>query len=156
MPAAETNLSELLNQPKRTLARLDGARRMVLRRRGAEDLVLTTVLRASQDSTVAKATSQLFIELMRRPEGRALVIDVLPASFPWVRYLPAHEMRAFSVELVETLGAAAELDNSAGFAQLITEWMATAEVYADPELHAELTRDSGEDYGPVPEPGGAE
>lgn len=31
-------------------------------------------------------------------------------------------------------------------------WKATAEVYADPELHAALKRDSGEDYGPVPEP----
>jgi len=45
------------------------------------------------------------------------VMDVLPASFPWVRYLPAHEMRRFSVELVETPGAAAELDNSAAVAR---------------------------------------
>jgi hypothetical protein len=58
----------------------------------------------------------VFVELMRRPEGRTLVMDVLPASVPWVRYLPAHEMRRFSVELVETLGAAAELDNSAAVA----------------------------------------
>ena len=70
------------------------------------------------------------------PNGRCrtLVMDVLPASFPWVRHLPAHEMRWFSVELVETLGAAAELDNSAAVAQLVTGWKATAEVYADPEL----------------------
>ncbi|MHA4818770.1 hypothetical protein ACXZ65_30985 [Streptomyces aculeolatus] len=150
-----TNLSDLLNQPKRTLARLAGSRRMLLRRRDDEDLVLTTAARAAQDSTAAQATSRVFVELMRRPEGRTLVMDVLPASFPWVRYLPAHEMRTFSVELVETLGAAADLDNSAGFAQLITEWKSTAEVYADPELHAALKRDSGEDYGPVPEPGTA-
>jgi catechol 2,3-dioxygenase-like lactoylglutathione lyase family enzyme len=39
------------------------------------------------------------LTVMRRPEGRTLVMDVLPASFPWVRYLPAHEMRRFSVEL---------------------------------------------------------
>ncbi|MGW0825143.1 hypothetical protein [Streptomyces sp. NPDC002845] len=28
----------------------------------------------------------------------------------------------------------------------------TAEVYSDPELLAALTRDHGEDYGPVPDP----
>jgi Glyoxalase-like domain len=39
------------------------------------------------------------LTVMRRSEGRTLVMDVLPASFPWVRYLPAHEMRRFSVEL---------------------------------------------------------
>jgi hypothetical protein len=39
------------------------------------------------------------LTVMRRPEGSTLVMDVLPASLPWVRYLPAHEMRRFSVEL---------------------------------------------------------
>lgn len=44
-------------------------------------------------------------------------MDVLWASFPWVRYLPVHEMRRISVELVETPGAVAELDNSAAVVQ---------------------------------------
>jgi hypothetical protein len=34
---------------------------------------------------------------------------------------------------------------------MITEWRHTAEVHADPELLAALTRDS-EDHGPVPPP----
>jgi hypothetical protein len=155
MTAVETNLSELLNKPKATLARLRGTRRMVLRRRDDEDLVLTTAARALQDSEVMGATNRMFVELMRRPEGRTLVLDVLPATFPWVRYLPPHDVREFSVELVDALGAATELDNTAAVAQLITEWKHTAEVHADPELTAALTRDSGEDYGPVPEPGAA-
>ncbi|MEJ8662322.1 hypothetical protein [Streptomyces sp. MS1.AVA.4] len=153
--SVETNLSDLLNKPKATLASLRGARRILLRRRDDEDLVLTTAARAEQDSTVMSATSRMFVEMMRTPEGRTLVLDVLPATFPWVRYLPAHDVREFSVELVESLGAAGELDNTAAVAQLITEWKHTAEVHADPELRAALIADAGEDFGSVPEPGAA-
>ncbi|MFE2095161.1 hypothetical protein ACWD4L_49210 [Streptomyces sp. NPDC002596] len=110
--------------------------------------MLTTAARAEQDSTVLGATTRMFVEMMRTPEGRTLVLDVLPATFPWVRYLPAHDVRDFSVELVGALGAAADLDSTAAVAQLITEWRHTAEVHADPELYAALTTDSGEDYGP--------
>ncbi|MBA4866195.1 hypothetical protein H1V43_33715 [Streptomyces sp. PSKA54] len=155
MSVLETNLSELLNKPKLTLAGLRGARRILLRRRDDEDLVLTTAARAEQDQEVMGATSRMFVEMMRTPEGRTLVLEVLPGAFPWVCYLPAHDVREFSVELVEALGAAAELDNTAAVAQLITEWRHTAEVHADPELYAALTTDHGEDYGPVPEPGAA-
>ncbi|MFE7245967.1 hypothetical protein [Streptomyces sp. NPDC057580] len=148
MSVVETNLSDLLNKPKVTLAALRSARRIRLRRRDDEDLVLTTAARAEQDSTVLGATTRMFVEMMRTPEGRTLVLDVLPATFPWVRYLPAHDVRDFSVELVGALGAAADLDSTAAVAQLITEWRHTAEVHADPELYAALTTDSGEDHGP--------
>ncbi|WP_153452429.1 effector-associated domain 2-containing protein [Streptomyces smaragdinus] len=96
----------------------------------------------------------MFVEFMRRPEGRALVLDVLPAVFPWVRYLPASDVREFSVELVDALAASADLDNPAGLAQLVTAWRNTAEIHSDPDLHAALrTAHTGEDYGPVPDPG---
>ncbi|MFE7780058.1 hypothetical protein [Streptomyces nigrescens] len=138
-----------------TLAALRGARRIRLRHRGAEDLVLTTAAHADQDSAVLGATSRMLVEMMRTRQGRTLVLGVLPASFPWVRYLPAHDVREFSVELVGALGAAVDLDSTAAVAQVMTEWKHTTEVHADPELYAALTIDSGEDYGPVPEPGAA-
>ncbi|MFD4231373.1 hypothetical protein [Streptomyces sp. NPDC058545] len=143
----EIGLSDLLNRPKATLATLRGDRRIVLRRRGAEDLVLTTAAHAEQDREVMGVMRRMFLEMMRTPGGRSLVLDVLPAAFPWARYLPAHEVREYSVELVGALGAATELDNTADVAQLITEWRHTAEVHADPELYAALTTDSGEDFG---------
>ncbi|WP_030931912.1 hypothetical protein [Streptomyces sp. NRRL B-24720] len=150
MTAVETSLSDLLNRPTATLATLRGARRIVLRRQGAEDLMLTTAARAEQDHEVMGVISRMFVEMTRTPAGRNLVLDVLPATFPWARYLPAHEEREFSIELVGALGATTELDNTAAVAQLITEWRDTAEVHADPELYAALTTDSGEDFGSVP------
>ncbi|WP_406340586.1 hypothetical protein [Streptomyces sp. NBC_01578] len=140
MTAVETSLSELLNRPKATLATLRGAHRILLRRQGAEDLVLTTAARAKQDHEVMGVISRMLVEMTRTSAGRSLALDVLPAAFPWARYLPAHEVREFSVEL----------DNTAAVAQVIAEWRHTAEVHADPELYAALTTDSGEDFGSVP------
>ena len=79
------------------------------------------------------------------------LVDVVPDAFPWVRFLPAEDVRAFVVELVNTLRAVEDLDNPAPVVQLITEWRNTAEVHADPELSRILTEDTG-DYGVATEP----
>ncbi|WP_258574643.1 hypothetical protein [Streptomyces shenzhenensis] len=67
----------------------------------------------------------------------------------WVRFLRKSDLHAFAVELVDTVRAADSVGNSASVAQLLIAWQHTAEVYSDPELLAALTRDHGEDYGPV-------
>jgi hypothetical protein len=151
---AEANLSDLLNKPKATLARLAGSRRMLLHRRDDEDLVLTTAERAAQDSAVVSTTSRLFTEMMRRdPAVLTLAVEVLPAVFPWVRHLDDDARREFATEWLDTLSAAAAMDNNAAVEVLIAEWRSTAEIYADPELYARLTKEhDGTDYGPVPPP----
>jgi hypothetical protein len=152
--AAEVNLSDLLNKPKATLARLASNRRLLLRRRDAEDLVITTAERAAQDTAVVRDTTRLFREMMRRePAVMALAVQVLPAIFPWVRYLPDEAKREFAAEWLDTLTAAADLDNNAAVETVVASWRSTAEVYADPELYAILTREHDKgDYGPVPPP----
>jgi hypothetical protein len=95
----------------------------------------------------------MFVALMKNDSAvRTLVTDVIPEVFPWVRFLPAEDVRAFVVELVDTLRAVEDLDTSAPVAQLIIEWQHTAEIYADPELLKALTRDLDGDFGPVPPP----
>lgn len=148
------NFSELVNKNRQTLARLRESPRLVLHRRDGEDLVLTTAARAEQDRTVVSAATRMLAAMARRdPDSTQLLLDVLPEAFPWVRFLPEADLHAFAVELVDTMRAAEPLDNSASVAQLLVAWQHTAEVYSDPELLAALTRDHGEDYGPVPDPG---
>ncbi|MEW2624723.1 hypothetical protein [Streptomyces sp. NPDC048106] len=65
---------------------------------------------------------------------------------------PEPDLHAFAVELVDTMRAADSLGNSASVAQLLIAWQHTAEAYYDPEPLAALTKDHGEDYGPVPDP----
>jgi hypothetical protein len=152
--AAEANLSDLLNKPKATLARLASNRRLILRRRDDEDLVITTAERAAQDTAVVRDTTRLFREMMRRePAVMALAVQVLPAVFPWVRHLPNDAWEEFAAEWLDTLTAATELDNNAAVEGVVAAWRATAEIYADPELYAIATRKHDDiDYGPVPRP----
>lgn len=153
--AAEVNLSDLLNKPKATLALLDTNRHLVLRRRDAEDLVLTTAERAAADTAVVRDTTRLFAEMMRtEPIVMALAVQVLPAIFPWVRHLPDDAKEEFAAEWLATLTSAAELRNNAPVEGVVASWRSTAEIYADPELYAILTRkhDKDDDFGPVPPP----
>jgi len=152
--AAEVNLSDLLNKPKATLALLDTNRRLVLRRRDAEDLVLTTAERAAADTAVVRDTTRLFAEMMRtEPMVMALAVQVLPAIFPWVRHLPDEAKEQFAGEWLATLTAAAGMNNNAAVEGTVASWRSTAEIYADPELYAILTKDHDKgDYGPVPPP----
>jgi hypothetical protein len=151
---AEVNLSDLLNKPKATLARLASNRRLVLHRRDAEDLVITTAERAAADNAMVRDTTRLFREMMREdPMVMTLAVRVLPAVFPWVRHLPEAAWQEFAAEWLEALSAAGELANGAAVEGLVAGWRSTAEIYADPELYAILTRDlDGIDYGPVPRP----
>jgi hypothetical protein len=149
--STEANLSDLLNKPKATLARLESSRRMLLHRRDAEDLVLTTAGRAEQDSEVASAATRMFAAMMLRdPAVLTLAVEVMPTVFPWVRYLPDDAKREFTAEWLDALSSAASIGNSAAAAVLIAEWRSTAEVYADPELYAALTGPlGGTDFGPL-------
>ncbi|HTR93455.1 MAG TPA: DUF6247 family protein [Trebonia sp.] len=155
---AEANLSDLLNKPKATLARLASSRRLVLHRRDAEDLVITTAERAAADNAVVRDTTRLFREMMRQdPTVMTLAVRVLPSVFPWVRHLPEDERQEFAAEWLGTLSAAGELDNGAAVETVVAAWQHTAEIYADPELYARLTRDHDDaDYGPVLPPQAAQ
>jgi hypothetical protein len=152
---AEATLSDLLNKPKATLARLAGSRRLVLHRRDAEDLVITTAERAAADNAVVRDTTRLFREMVRKdPMVMTLAVQVLPAVFPWVRHLPEDSRQEFAAEWLDALNAAGELDNTAAVETLVAAWKYTAEIYSDPELLALATREYDEidDYGPVPPP----
>ncbi len=126
---------------------------LVVRRRDAEDLVLTTASRAAQAREASSVTSRLFVALMQHdPHVRDLVTDVVPEVFPWVAFLSREELRQFVVELVSTIRAAESIDNPAPVAQVIDAWRHTAEVLADPELAAVLSAPSDEDFGQVSPP----
>jgi hypothetical protein len=149
----ETPFSDLINRPKDTVALLSRshARRLRLRRRDAEDLVLTTASRYEQERTVVSASTRVLAALIAADPGHALLLRLLPEVFPWVRFLPAGDIPVFLDELVSTMRAVDDLDIVAPVGQVIVEWRHTAEVHADPELATALAQPA-DDLGPVPEP----
>ncbi|MEU6851028.1 hypothetical protein ABZ901_13995 [Actinacidiphila alni] len=144
--------SELLHHPAATTRRLDAARGLRLRRRDAEDLALMSVERMEQDATIVDFTARLLAGMVRT-ENADILRRVLPEALPWVTFLPAEDRTVFLDELVATARGAVALDNLAPIAILLTQWRHSAEIHADPALHALLTREPEADLGPVPVPG---
>jgi hypothetical protein len=148
----EVPFSQLIQQPKATMAKLEESprRRLRLDRRDGDDLILSSAARAEAEDRALSMTSQLFFSLVKNDDGARAMLMSLPDVFPWVRFLPTEDTRAFLVELVETLRAAAPLGNLAALEPVVAAWQATAEIYSDPALLKAATAPlDGTDYGEV-------
>lgn len=152
----EVTFSDLLQHPKETVEKLKSSRSRALRvhRRGVEDdLVLTTVSRATQDEELVEVAARLLRAIMSDPAVRSQhLLDILPRVFPWIRFLTADDQMTFVQELIDVMDASAQVGTPAPFLQLITEWRHTAQIYADPELLTILRSKDVQDFGVVPAP----
>lgn len=151
-PLPEVPFSEFLKHSTEATGRLRDVRALRLRRRDAEDLVVMDAARAEQEGAVIDLTAKLLRGVIREEGGLDLVRHVLPTVVPWMRFLPADDVEVLVAELADTILAAAAVNNLAPISQLLVAWQHTAEVYADPKLHAILTADHEGDHGPMPEP----
>lgn len=118
----------------------------------ADQDAVAAAARDEQETEMVSATTRMFVAMVQH-DGAALslLVDVVPEAFPWVRFLPTEDVRAFVIELVDTLRVSDAIDNPAPVMQVITEWRHTAEVHADPELYKQLTSETA-DRGPATEP----
>jgi hypothetical protein len=131
----ERPFSEFLRQPNDVVAELED-HDVVLRRRNAPALRLSDASRDDERARAFDAVARLLRNLLvHRPAGLDAAVDDV---FPWATLLPRSERTDFVDELGRTLVAASALDNYAPVAQLLREWRATAEVYADPRLARRL------------------
>ena len=153
MTTTEIPFSQLIQQPKATMAKLEASprRRLRLDRRDGEDLILESASRAEAEDEALSMASRLFVSLVKSDDGARMLLLSLADVFPWVRFLPQDDVRAFLVELVETLRAAASVGNVAAVEPVVAAWKATAEILSDPELLKAATAAlDGTDYGEVP------
>jgi phytoene dehydrogenase-like protein len=144
--------TELLREPSATAGRLRDTRRLRLRRRDAEDLMLQSAERAAREDEVIDLSARLLAGFVHDADGARILHRILPQALPWVTFLPVKAVDALVEELVATLRAAVSIDNLWPVSQLLVEWRHTAEIYADPALYAAATRLLGDGGGPVPRP----
>jgi hypothetical protein len=149
----EVQWSELQRDPKAVAALADRGDVRVRRRDGASLLLVREDSATSAADGAVSAARALRTALAHLPAGDA--VDVLVEEFPWVSLLPESDRLHFVLDFVRAVGASAELGKWSVLAQVLVEWKATASVYADPALLAELTRPLEEDLGPVPAPDGS-
>ncbi|MGH3853035.1 MAG: hypothetical protein ACRDR6_05965 [Pseudonocardiaceae bacterium] len=150
------SFTDLLREPSATVELLRDTRRLHLRRRNAEDLVLQSAERAAREDEVIDVFARLLAGFLHDADGALILRRILPQALPWVTFLPAKAVEKLVEELVATLQAAVSIDNLWPVSQLLVEWRHTAEIYADPPLHTAATRELGDDGGPVPHPGAPE
>ena len=148
---AEATLTDFLRDPKSVVERVEHVD-VVLHRRNAEDLRLSLESRAEAVEDWVWFVSRV----MSTALSDATVRDRLSAgldAIPWLSFLPMEQRQDFVVEFFRTAAGAAELGVMKPLTQLLREWRATAAIYADPELAAELRRplaDDGERVLPPP------
>ena len=136
MEVVERAFSEFLRHPNDVVAEL-AERDVLLRRRNAPALRLSRADHHADRREAFEATARLLRNLaVHSPEA---LNTALTEAFAWVEFLPGRARYRFAEELTRTLLAAASVDLYASVAQLVREWKATAEIYADPELARQLT-----------------
>jgi len=146
----EVQWSDLQRDPKGVAALADQGTVRVRRRTGGALLLIR-----EQDANLSKQGAISGARLLRtlarlHPD---LLLETLREDYPWVNHLPPDVQAEFLTDHVRTIHTAAEFERWTLVEQNITEWRATAEIYADPALLARLTRPhDGEDAGPVPPP----
>ncbi|MFI7043731.1 hypothetical protein [Streptosporangium sandarakinum] len=147
--ADAVTFSDLSRNPRAVAERAARLGRVRVTHRDAPDFYLTTADREEEREQTLATASRLFLALIKYdPTARALVI-AMPEVFPWVRHLSSDELRAFTLELVEALSDAAELDVDATVQEVVAGWRATARIKADPAQYGEARRPTCGDFGPV-------
>lgn len=155
MSTVEVTWSELLREGNEVVAKLGHQRRLLVHRRDADDLVLTTAVRVAQEDELLHVTTRFLVELIQAPAGRSSYFpELVSRVFPWVRFLPEADRTEFARELVDVMKACEDIDTTAPILQTIAEWRHTAEAHADPVVAGALRRGVVDDAGPVPAPAG--
>ena len=135
MRVIERSFSDLLRHPNDVAADLD-AGDVVLRRRDEPDLRLTLAERDAERADVFRVLAVSFRNLAVHSPG---VLDgAVFDAFSWSEFLPVKHRRAFLDEFSRTLIASAEMETYERLAQVVREWKATAEIYAQPGLARRL------------------
>jgi hypothetical protein len=147
----EIPFSDLAKRPAQVADMLRSSAALRLSRRDAEDLVLMYAARRDSEYEVLLVTARLLAELAAGEQG--VLHRAIPRVLPWSLYLPAEDFDLMVADFAQAAAAAADLGNTAPLAHRLVTWKHTAEVHADPDLYAAVTRPI-EDAGPVPVPDG--
>lgn len=133
-------LTDFLREPKKVLRMVD-KQDIVLRRRNKPSLRLSLESRNEGSSAGTEIAAHVLADAMAAvPEIPSHLPDILTRRYPWMRFLPVDARGEFAREFIETVQSCAAIGNSARLDEMLHAWKATAEIHADPTLHAQLTR----------------
>ena len=151
MGRAIENWSDFLREPTRVLPQLERGEEVILRRRDGAALRLGLESKAEDAQVGTEIAALVLAKLLPRMDSKLLAEALLP-RLPWTRFLPPTALDEFAREFAETLEACASIGNMNRIAEVITDWKATAAIYADPALASDLQRSLAGTEVRVPRP----
>jgi hypothetical protein len=147
----EVQWSELQRDAKAVAETVDRTGRVRVRRRDGVPLVLIREDQITQTSEGAIDAARVVRNLVVHVPVQQLA-ESLMDELPWLDLLPPDGQQAFFTEFARALVTSAELNEWSSLRQLLTEWKATAAIYADAELVKRLSGPIEGDFGLVPPP----
>jgi len=113
---------------------------LVLERRAGKGAVVVRSLRLAQsDRQAVQAVSHVLSHLLAQTDLSAAIADGLQDEFPWMALLPAPVRGECARELLIVLRASAAVGRYGALHDTLDSWTATAEIYTDSHLVAQLT-----------------
>jgi hypothetical protein len=149
----ERNFSELLRASGEVLKEAEH-RDVLLRRRDGADMMLVEAEREAGVREALAMSIQILGATVIQKVGASDLLERLPDIAPWTNFLPTDDRERFLVEFLRTSMACADMKGYEPLAQMLREWKATAAIWADPHLLAELRAPFGptEERTLVPRP----
>jgi hypothetical protein len=98
--------------------------------------VTTQAARTGMGETIGVLA--LFIQTL--PLTSPALTDALTTQYPWVRFLPEGDPAEFVREFLETMKACASINNFSRIEAVVNAWRSSAEIHANPQLLAHLTK----------------
>lgn len=141
--------TDLSRNPRAVAERAARSGRLRVTHRDAPDFYLTAADREEQRDANLGTTSRMFLAMIKDDAGARALVMAMHDVFPWIRHLKETEVHAFTMELVEALSDAAELDAEASPEEVIAGWRATARIKSDAESYRDALGPTEGDYGPV-------
>lgn len=138
----ERNFSELLRASGEVLREAE-RRDVLLRRRDGADMMLVEAEREGGLRDALAMSVQILGAIVVHKLSPDDLVERLADVAPWTSFLPLAAREEFLVEFLRTSMACRDMEGYEPLAQMLREWRATAAVYADPHLLAELQAPAG-------------
>jgi hypothetical protein len=133
-------VTEFARNPNRALKKIEQGD-IILRRTNCKGSIRVSL--ESRDQAASTGMGEMARVL-------ALFIQTLPSTsgthrrlathYPWVRFLPERDRAEFVREILETMKACASINSFSPIEAVVNAWRSSAEIHADPELLAQLTK----------------
>jgi hypothetical protein len=144
-------VTEFARNPNLALKKIEQGDIVLRRTKGKGSIRVSLESRALAASTgLGEMARVLALFIQTLPLTSPALIDALTTHYPWVHFLPKGDRAEFVREFLETMKACASMNSFSRIEAVVNAWRSSAEIHADPELLAQLTKPLSVALGPAP------